>query len=153
MSNTSRSADADLSRRRFLVHGCTAAALIGLGIPLSACDSGGSDTPDGITVSGNTITIDLTKATALASEGRVQTISSAKVIAVNVGGMIYAYTNECPHEHQTVSQYTSGYLVCPTHNSVFSATTGAFVEGPSGVGPLTKYSATKSGNTVTITKA
>lgn len=153
MSDASRPSDADLSRRRFLVHGCTAAALIGLGIPLAACDSGGSDTPDGITVSGNTITIDLTKATALASEGRVQTIPSANVVAVNVGGTIYAYTNICPHQGTpTVENYTDGYLICPRHNSVFDAKTGAFVEGEAGRG-LTKYSASKSGTTVTITKA
>ena len=103
-------------------------------------------------MNGNVLTIDLGVATALAAPGGLLQIGSAKVVAVNVGGTINAFTNVCPHEQQQVSQFTNGNLVCPTHDSVFNGTTGAFVEGPARTG-LTKYTTSRTGTTVTITKS
>ena len=136
-------------------------AVLALGLPLSACDGGGDGTTDpdppaggsGITISGNTITLDLTKSdtAGLAASGGFLVIASKRVIAINTGGTVKAFTNVCTHQGNPVSQFNGTQMVCPTHNSRFD-TNGARVSGDAS-GPLRSYAATRSGSTVTITVA
>lgn len=155
-----RSAPTPLSRRSFLHGSCLMGAMLAVGAPLatalSACDSGPGDdggTPaGGITIAGNTITLDLTKSGAapLAAAGGFLHIRQADTVAVNVDGEIRAFSSICPHEGNQVSRFENGRLVCPTHDSRFD-TTGRRVSGPAVFG-LDAFAVSRSGNTVTITK-
>ncbi len=152
---------ADCSRRGFLKSTCFVGAALAFGVPLattlSACDAagdGGGDTPSGVTISGNTITLDLTQsgASGLAASGGFLYLSAAQTVVVNTDGTtIKAFSSVCPHEGQAVRQYSGGELVCPSHDSHFSPTTGARLSGPARAG-LDAFSVTRSGNTVTVSK-
>lgn len=163
MSDTPLRPDpAPLSRRSFLHGSCLMGAMLAVGAPLatalSACDSspvdGGSDVPtNGVTISGNTITLDLTKAgaSALAASGGFLHIRQANTVAVNVDGTeIRAFSSICPHEGNQVSRFENGRLVCPTHDSRFDLT-GRRVSGPAIAG-LDAFAVSRTGTTVTITK-
>ena len=156
----STSAGPDCSRRDFLQRSCVVGAVLALGLPLSACDSGGDGgTPDppaggsGITISGNTITLDLTKAdtAGLASGGGFLVIASKRVIVINAAGTVRAFTNVCTHQGNPVSQFNGSQMICPTHNSRFD-TSGARVSGEAS-GPLRAYATSTAGTTVTVTVA
>lgn len=152
---------APISRRGFLHGSCLMGAMLAVGAPLatalSACDGGpdddGTNTTEGITISGNTVTLDLTKAGAasLAASGGWLYIRAAGTVAVNVdGATIRAFSSVCPHEGNQVSQFQNGQLVCPTHDSRFN-TSGQRVAGPARA-DLESFTVARSGNTVTITK-
>ena len=150
------------SRRSFLRTSCLLGSMLAVGVPLAtalgACDSAPGDggTPpsnDGITISGSTITIDTARAggAALAANGGFLYLASAGTVVVNDGGTIRAFSSECPHEGNAVSQFSGGQFVCPAHGSRF-ATSGAVVTGPARRG-LTPFTATRSGTLITITKS
>jgi cytochrome b6-f complex iron-sulfur subunit len=151
-----------LSRRSFLHGSCLMGAMLAVGAPLatalSACDSGpddggGGPPANGITISGNTVTLDLTKSGAvpLAAAGGFLHIRQANTVAVNVDGTeIRAFSSICPHEGNQVSRFENGRLVCPTHDSRFD-TAGRRVSGPAIAG-LDAFTVSRTGNTVTITK-
>ena len=94
-------------RRGFLRDTCLLGAMMAVGAPLaaalSACDGGSPDDGppgDGVTVSGNTITLDLTRpgASALAAAGGFLYVASAETVAVNVDGTtVRAFSSVCPH--------------------------------------------------------
>ena len=111
--------------------------------------------PSGVTISGNTITLDLTQsgASALAPSGGFLYLAAAKTVIVNTDGTtIKAFSSVCPHEGNAVQSFMGGQLICPTHNSHFNPSTGAVLSGPARSG-LTAYTASRSGNTVTVTKS
>lgn len=164
-----------LSRAEFLQTAGKAALFAALGITAVSCssDSGPTsveiDEPDdvtppdgdgnndgpGITVNGNTITIDLTKSdvSALAqSEGWINiTQSGANVIVINAAGTFRAFDNNCPHAScRTSWEYGNTQLTCTCHNSVFS-NQGQRLAGPATRG-LTGFSLTRSGDILTIEK-
>lgn len=152
------------SRRQFLRAACAPMLLSILGVSMASCSNstepdddggggGGGGVSDGVTINGNTVTLDLTKnvPAPLASPGGFLRISAASIIAANVGGTIRAFSSVCPHQGNTVSQFNGTVFTCPTHGSQFNAQ-GQVVNGPA-TRPLTEYAATKSGNIVTITKA
>ncbi len=151
------------SRRHFLKGSCRIGALLAIGAPLatalSACDSAdtGGPTPgpdSGVTISGNTITLDLTKSGAapLAPAGGFLYLSAASTVLVNVGGTVKAFSSECPHEGNAVNRLEGGQLVCPTHDSRFNTSTGARVSGPARTG-LRMFTVTQTGTTVTVTRS
>ena len=97
--------------------------------------------------------LDSIVAAALAPSGGFLYLAAAKTVIVNIDGMtIKAFSSVCPHEGNPVQSYSGGQLVCPTHGSRFNPTTGAVVTGPARSG-LTAYTASRSGNSVTVTKA
>jgi Rieske Fe-S protein len=156
--------DQALDRNSFLRTAGSCALVIAMGLPIAGCsvtDSEGeepTDTPatgdNGITVSGNTVTIDLSKegGQPLASSGGWLVSSAAGIIALNIDGtLIRAFTNSCPH--QGISNqwnYSNGTLVCNAHGSAFN-NSGSVVNGPADA-DLTEYSVSRDGNIVTITK-
>ena len=148
------------SRRDFLRCTCTSATLIALGWGLTGCDSDAmeNDDPDpevgeGITVNGNTITLDLmgSRASAVASAGGFLLIDAAKTVAINTGEEIRAFTSVCTHQQCDINSFQNNRMVCPCHNSQFN-TDGEVVGGPA-PSPLTEFTVERDGNTVTITKA
>ena len=158
------SASDPVSRRSFLHTSCGAAALLALGFPLAACDSG-SNTPDepkplpgdGITVNGNTITLDLTgsRASQVSVANGFLYLEAAGTIVLNVDGTtIRAFSSVCPHQGFAVDAFSGGALLCSrrdgAHGSQFSPA-GAVVRGPAS-GPLRAFAVSRSGNAVTITK-
>ncbi|ARA94132.1 hypothetical protein AWN76_013865 [Rhodothermaceae bacterium RA] len=154
--------DHHTSRRDFLRTSCCSAALFAMGWSLTGCDSSGmeeetEDPPSpesGITISGNTITLDLTgtQANVLAQAGGFLFIQAAKTVAINVNGQtIRAFTSVCTHQQCDINAFQNDAMVCPCHGSRFN-TSGQVVQGPASA-PLTEYAVSRDGNTVVITKS
>jgi len=154
-------ATAGVSRRTFVRKASASAVMLALGLNLSACDSadpgiddgnppvGGDDS--GISVSGNTITLDLTKSDAagVGSAGGFLITSGSVIINLD-GDTIRAFTSRCTHTGCAVNDFRNNEIICPCHGSKFS-TSGAVVQGPARQ-PLTEYTVTRSGDTVTVRK-
>lgn len=148
------------SRREFLRCTCTSATLLALGWGLTGCDSnamedddGDPGAEDGITISGNTIMLDLqgSQAKTLASAGGFLLIEEAKTLAINTGDEIRAFTSVCTHQQCDINSFQNERLVCPCHGSQYN-TDGEVVGGPAPA-PLQEFTVERDGNTVTITKA
>lgn len=151
------------TRREFLGTTCPALAGLALGLGLMGCDSGssmdeeepGGDPVDtGVLVSGNTITLDLSKQlpSALAAANGFLFINRARVVALNVGNnTIRAFTSICTHEACDVTRFANGAMECPCHGSRFN-TSGQAIQGPASQ-PLTEYTVARDGDMVTITKS
>lgn len=144
------------TRRGFLQVACAPLLLSMLGITAASCNSTGPEdnsVPEGVTISGNTVTVDLTKngGAPLSAAGGHVNIGAADIIAANVGGTIRAFSSVCPHEGRTVNQFNGSRFTCPAHGAQFD-TSGQVVRGPARRG-LTEYTVTQNGNIVTITMA
>lgn len=151
-----------LNRRDFLKVASMATGVTAFATTSMGCDAdpngnntnNNNNTTSGISVNGNTITLDLTKSdtkSALSLAGGFLLISDAKVMVVNVNGTLKAFTSVCTHNGCTVSGFSSNQIVCPCHGSKFD------IEGKVVSGPATKaliaYATTKNGDIVTIQKA
>ena len=146
------------SRRDFLRCTCASASLLALGWSLTGCDSDvmEDDPPvegDGVTIDGNTITLNLggSRAMALASAGGFLLIDAAKTVAINTGDQIRAFTSVCTHRQCDINGFQNSLLICPCHNSQFN-TAGEVVSGPA-PSALTEFAVVRDGDVVTITKA
>jgi cytochrome b6-f complex iron-sulfur subunit len=146
----------ETSRRGFMKFAGAGAALLAL--QMMGCDTTDPmddepepDNSSGIQISGNTITIDLTKtdAATLANAGGFLAISSKKVVVINTGDAIRAFTSICTHQACDISSFQNNRMRCPCHGSEFN-TDGAAVSGPA-TGSLTEYTVTRSGDEVAIT--
>ncbi|GAB3218928.1 Rieske (2Fe-2S) protein [Algoriphagus aestuariicola] len=114
-------------------------------------NTGNAGAGTGITISGNTVTIDLTIQTGLAASGGWLLIVNAKVLVANVGGSYTALTSVCTHQGCSDSwTFSSGRYTCNCHGSVFNSS-GAVLSGPA-TQNLDQYSASVSGNTLTIVR-
>lgn len=150
------------SRRDFLRTSLPAAALSALALHMAGCDSASpGDDPDpepdpdpesGITIDGNTITIDLTAqdTQALTQADGFLLITAADTLAINVDGTIRAFTSVCTHQQCTINSFSNDRLVCPCHGSQFNID-GEVVQGPAPSG-LSEYSVSRDDDVVTITK-
>lgn len=146
--------DASLSRRTVLL---TSGAL-GAAAALAACggstSSGGasasaatSSTPAGGSSSpGGTV---LAQVSAVPVEGGVVNDAAQVVVTQPAQGSIKAFTAVCPHQGCLVNQVKANQIVCPCHGSLFSAETGAVLQGPATTG-LAPVNVTVSGDTVTL---
>lgn len=145
-----------MNRRDFLktsgtVLAFASIALSGVGCSSDGEGSTGSADPDGVTTSGNKITIDLSKFAGLNASGGFLLIASQKTVVINVGGSYKAFTSVCTHQGCDIKNFSNQKLICPCHGSEFT-TTGAVAEGPAAQ-PLKEYSAALSGETLTVTKS
>ena len=149
-----------MERRDFIRTTCCSAALAALAGTLAGCDSAGPETDvpstggdTGITVSGSTITLDLTgsRARQVASPGGFLLITSARTVVLNVGGDIRAFTSVCTHQQCDISSFSDGRMTCPCHGSQFT-TTGEVARGPAAA-PLTEFAVSRNGDVVTITRS
>ena len=107
--------------------------------------------PNGITISGNTVQVNLTIQNKLAVSGGWLLITSAKTLVANLNGTYVALTSVCTHSGCFDSwSFTNSRFTCTCHNSIFD-TAGKVVQGPAGQ-PLDVYSTSVSGSTLTINK-
>ena len=104
-----------------------------------------------------TITVDLSSSenSALATVGG--TLALGENVLDSKGILLYrqsdtnvlAFSRNCTHNGCTIGSFQNGTSACPCHGSQFD-TSGSVVNGPA-VNPLSQYSATITGNIVTIT--
>jgi len=107
------------------------------------------------TVSGNTITVDISSGSPLAQNGFaiVQYTGGSLLIARTNDGVYHAMTSICTHQACSIDQYNSATkeFVCPCHGSRFNAT-GGVTNGPAS-SPLKQYTTAVSGTQLIITVA
>jgi len=155
-----------MHRRLFVIDSAAALAAAAL----AACGGGGGDggvtgppigyippppntmTP-GVTTSGSTIVIDLTVQTGLTNPNGFVLIPEARAFVIHVGASddYRAFTSVCTHEGCDVDNFSGGRIRCPCHGSQYD-NNGAVVVGPA-PSALRRFAATRSGNTLTITKS
>ncbi len=150
------------SRRQFLEKAGLAAVLGSFGIAfftscVSSEEPNGSTpppnttTPNGITVSGSTIQVNLAIQTRLAASGGWLLIESAKTLVANLNGTFVALTSVCTHSGCFDSwAFSNNRFTCTCHNSVFD-TAGKVLQGPA-QGDLQVFRTAVSGTTLTINK-
>lgn len=163
--------DDSFSRKSFLKTAGSTALFAAIGIPMTSCGStmdsdgdpggpgpgpGPTAPPEGVTISGDTVTIDLSKepVSHLANEGQWRLITQAGLLVVNVDGdTIRSFTNVCTHQGCTQNwSFTNSRFNCSCHGSQFNIA-GEWLAGPEGnTGDLEEFDVSRSGNTVTITK-
>ena len=149
------------SRRKFIEKAGSGAVLALFGAAFfTSCSSdgdtdpmqppgGGADT--GITISGNTIRVNLGIQAALNNNGSWLLIPDAQTLVANVGGSFIALTSVCTHSACDRNwTYSSEEFTCTCHNSKFS-TSGSVLRGPA-TQPLTPFSTSVAGEILTITK-
>jgi cytochrome b6-f complex iron-sulfur subunit len=116
---------------------------------------GGGSPTTGVTVTGNTVAIDITLATRLAETNGVLFIPEASTVVVNLGNEQFrAFTSVCTHQQGAVNRLENGALQCDSHGSRFNPSTGAVMVGPAEL-PLRQFTAAfnPGTNTVTVTKS
>lgn len=150
------------SRRKFLEKAGVSLVLGTLGASFfTSCSTTedanpGSPTPpsnsgSGITISGNTVSIDLNIQTSLRTSGNWILISNARTLVANINNTYVALTSVCTHEGCTDNwSFANSRFTCTCHGSVFDPS-GAVLNGPAR-SPLTAFSAQVNGNTLVITK-
>ncbi len=123
---------------------------------LAACSDEDSDNPVGPKTSKGEITIDISKP----ENSALKKVNGSIAIAgndIDSSGMLIVRTSEtsvtalsryCTHQGCTVSNFSNGISSCPCHGSKFN-TSGSATQGPA-TKSLTKYTATISGNIITI---
>lgn len=105
----------------------------------------------GISVSGNTINIDLKAQTALATNGGWLLIIDAQTLVVNVGGTYLALTSVCTHSACDRNwTFSNNKFTCSCHGSQFD-TSGNVLQGPANQ-PLRSFTTALNGTVLTVTK-
>jgi Rieske Fe-S protein len=153
------------SRREFVERAGMTAVMSAFGIAFFTSCSDSEDTnpgtisnptppptsTNGVTVSGNTIQIDLAAQTGLATAGGWLLIINAKTLVVNVGGGFFAMTSVCTHSACDRNwTYSNSKFTCTCHGSEFD-TSGNVLKGPANQA-LTTYGTALNGTTLTVTK-
>ncbi|MHA7131393.1 QcrA and Rieske domain-containing protein [Algoriphagus namhaensis] len=147
------------SRRKFIEKAGSSAVLAMFGAAFfTSCSSDEDPQPtpppgsdNGISVSGNTIRIDLSKQTNLSRDGAWLLVPEAQALIANVGGSYISLTSVCTHSACDRNwTFSNQEFTCTCHNSKFS-TSGAVIQGPANQ-PLTPFSTSVSGGFLTITK-
>ncbi len=146
----------DLTRRAALGVG---AAAVSVGV--AACSSADSATPpkttsttgsEGSGAPSSTATgSGITVAQADVPVGGGVVLKDAKVVVTQpTAGEFKAFSAVCTHDGCLVTKIADGTIVCPCHNSVFDATSGAVVSGLARAS-LPQKTVTVSGTTLSIT--
>ncbi|SEG44321.1 ubiquinol-cytochrome c reductase iron-sulfur subunit [Algoriphagus boritolerans] len=157
-----RSGSLSESRRKFLEKAGTSLVLASLGVafftscsttedadPISPNPPGNSS--NGITIAGNTITINLSIQSALNTSGNWLLIQNARTLVANVNGSFVALTSVCTHSGCDRNwTFGNNRFTCTCHGSIFDPS-GNVLQGPA-TQPLTQFGTQVSGTTLTITK-
>lgn len=107
--------------------------------------------PNGITVSGNSILVDLNIQSRLATSGGWLLIETAKTLVANINGTFVALTSVCTHSGCSDNwAFSNSKFTCTCHNSIFD-TAGNVVQGPAQAA-LQVYTTSVSGTKLTINK-
>ena len=136
-----------MSRREF-------ARLASLAAVATACssDSGSPTAPsgNGITITGNIMTVPLAQNPSLSKTNGMILVAAARALVVRVSANDFrTLTSVCTHQQCTVSSFNGDVLGCPCHGSQF-APSGAVVRGPA-TQALRVYPATFNDTTGIIT--
>ncbi|WP_345764372.1 ubiquinol-cytochrome c reductase iron-sulfur subunit [Diaminobutyricibacter sp. McL0608] len=144
---------APLTRRSVITIG--GAGLLGVGaLALAACAPLGAGSAAGGAAGGGSGSADASPVTLKLSDIPVGGATSATmgsnpiVVAQPRSGTVVAFSAICTHAGCTVAPAGKEFD-CPCHGSRFNAATGDVIQGPA-PSPLTKLTATVSGDTVTI---
>ena len=71
------------------------------------------------------------------------------VVTQPSAGTFKAFSAICTHQGCTVGKVANSQIICPCHNSVFDAATGAVLSGPAPA-PLPAKTVTVSGGAITV---
>lgn len=117
---------------------------------------GAGNLPAGVSVNGNTVTVNLSQQPGLAAANGFLLIANTgvKVFIINTGPNAFrAFTSICTHEGCDVSSFSGGTINCPCHGSQYDAA-GQVVTGPA-PRPLTEYATSFNAATslLTVTKS
>tara|TARA_R110002020_G_scaffold321406_4_gene537268 strand:+ start:203 stop:697 length:495 start_codon:yes stop_codon:yes gene_type:complete len=159
----SKTGNLSQSRRAFIERAGMTAVMSSFGLTFfTACSDSEDQNPgtpatppptstSGITISGSTITIDLTAQAGLAEAGGWLLIVNAKTLVVNVGGVYSAMTSVCTHSTCDRNwTFVNSKFTCTCHGSEFD-TSGNVLQGPA-TQPLQSFSTALNGTTLTVTK-
>jgi cytochrome b6-f complex iron-sulfur subunit len=149
------------SRRKFLEKTGASLMLATFGAAFfTSCSSEDADqgptTPpgnssSGITISGNTITINLSIQSALNTSGNWLLIENARTLVANVNGSFVALTSVCTHSGCDKNwTFGNNRFTCTCHGSIFDPS-GNVLQGPA-TQALTRFTSQVSGTTLTVTK-
>ena len=75
---------------------------------------------------------------------------TASIVLIRDSAGLRALAAECPHAGYLVKDNGGGQLLCPAHNSLFSAKDGALLRGPASYG-LSRYVVTETGGEIFLT--
>jgi Rieske Fe-S protein len=120
------------------------AAAIGVGSAVAACSSDPS--PSGGTGTGASVTVNASDVPV----GGGTILSDQQVVVTQPSQGVYkAFSAVCTHQGCLVGSVTNGQIVCPCHNSGFSAADGSVLFGPARAS-LAAVSLKKNGGTLTV---
>lgn len=109
------------------------------------------DSSSGITVAGNTISINLAIQTALSTSGNWLLIENARTLVANVNGSFVALTSVCTHSGCDRNwTFGNNRFTCTCHGSVFDPS-GRVLNGPANQ-PLTQFGTQLNGMTLIVTR-
>ena len=74
----------------------------------------------------------------------------ASIVLIRDSAGLRALAAECPHAGYLVKDNGGGELICPAHNSLFSAKDGELLRGPASYG-LSRYVVTETGGEIFVT--
>ena len=145
------------NRREFVKDTLTGVCIVTFGSFILMNQSGCSSNPTAPNNSDVTITVDLSlpENSALATVGGTLALTanglddSGMLLYRQSENMVKAYSRICTHNACTIDSFQNGTSTCSCHGSQFN-TSGSVVNGPA-TNPLNQYSATITGNIVTIT--
>jgi Rieske Fe-S protein len=133
-----------VSRRAVLAGAAAVGAAVGVGALAAACTTGGGSGP-GAPAAGP-----VTLAVGDIPVGGGKILEAQQVVVVQpVAGTFKAFSAICTHQGCVVGSVQSGKIVCPCHQSEFSATDGSVSRGPA-VTALTARTVTRNGDTLTV---
>lgn len=148
------------SRRKFLEKAGSTLVLSTLGAAFftscSSTDDSDPTTPpgnssSGITISGNTITINLSIQTGLNTSGSWLLIENARTLVANVNGAFVALTSVCTHSGCSDNwTFGNNRFTCNCHGSVFDPS-GRVLNGPASA-PLQQFTTQVSAGNLVVFK-
>ncbi|WP_194897190.1 Rieske (2Fe-2S) protein [Catenulispora pinisilvae] len=120
----------------------------GVGAVAACASSGGSSSKSASSVNG---TVTVASSSVPVGGGFVDQNNNI-VVTQPTAGQYKAFSAICTHQGCTVGGVTNNRIVCPCHQSVFSATDGSVINGPA-TRPLSPMDAALNGTNVDVTSS
>ncbi len=153
MTDVQQTPDTKVGRRAML----RGVAVGGAALPLLAACGGGDDKSSGSSgdktkaAAGGSASSGATVATAEVPVGGGSVVKADKVVVTQPEkGTYKAFTAVCTHQGCLVAKVEKNQIICPCHNSHFSASDGSVTSGPA-KGPLSAKKVSVKGDQITVT--